>query len=775
MAAYPVPIPCPDHCGPALSWRTWSRPTLLLTATLLLAATLVLVGTSLSAQLINEVIARNSNERPPDIRGGFPDMVEIYNDTDEQLALGEATVQGSYALSDTLEFDPSRIWVFPRGRSTIPAGGRMTIFCDGNLAEGFCEPHSSFSISSDGSEVITLWGPTTNGEDDGPREAVDRVYLPPLGNDVSWGRFPDGAGGPLLAPEDHLAEFVYYPPGRSSFGSCVNSAGLCQLNQLSNRLCLGARNRAPLGTDNLEPTLSRIAESTNVPAANEPVEFTVRVRDDSLPTTENIARVEIVYRVRPSGGEFGPEQTILMTIDTSQSADGLLDGSDRGRPLDIFSHWNGAIPGQSAGSRVEFYFRVEDSGGLSTTRPRRLCHLMTDVGYSEGDGPCDREFGSPGDDAGCLEDVDDEPCGSAPDPGDDDDDDDDDFLFANGGGAGVVSGRYISCSVRSTYKVEHVPAGNKGAIVVNEVVPAQTHTLLDPSETTRCEQLPDGCDVLADEDCCHKDEDFVELHNSAEVAVDISGCYLSDSFFQPQTWRFPVGSIIPPGAYVIVWLDRDGSKCPNPDRLDPPCFWECPDPNVLSMQREPPQFHASFAVNADGDQLFLYDDEAGGFGLIHGVDFGSPPDLCGFTPGENPQGLPTADVRPDQSLSLVPDGDPSGTFVIVEESTPEAPNVEPQDACDGGAEFRRGDPTADAVTDISDGVFVLNFLFSGGPAPVCLDAADSDDNAAIELSDAVNLFSYLFLGGSPPPQPGPVECGPDPTDDTLVECEYGDC
>jgi hypothetical protein len=80
--------------------------------------------------------------------------------------------------------------------------------------------------------------------------------------------------------------------------------------------------------------------------------------------------------------------------------------------------------------------------------------------------------------------------------------------------------------------------------------------------------------------------------------------------------------------------------------------------------------------------------------------------------------------------------------------------------------FVRGDASADSETDISDAVFVLQYLFSGKAAPSCEDAADADDNGALEITDAVYLLHYLFLGGPPPKAPFP-DCGPDPTVDVL--------
>jgi hypothetical protein len=78
--------------------------------------------------------------------------------------------------------------------------------------------------------------------------------------------------------------------------------------------------------------------------------------------------------------------------------------------------------------------------------------------------------------------------------------------------------------------------------------------------------------------------------------------------------------------------------------------------------------------------------------------------------------------------------------------------------------FHRGDPDASGSIDITDGFFVLDYLFLGGPAPSCLESADAQGDGLIDLSDAVAILTYLFLGGEPPASPGPPPgaCGPDP-------------
>ena len=74
-------------------------------------------------------------------------------------------------------------------------------------------------------------------------------------------------------------------------------------------------------------------------------------------------------------------------------------------------------------------------------------------------------------------------------------------------------------------------------------------------------------------------------------------------------------------------------------------------------------------------------------------------------------------------------------------------------------EFRRGDANSDGILDISDGVFILQWLFVDGGAPGCLDAADTNDDGEHDLSDAVFALDYLFRGGPAPPAPGPDDCG----------------
>mgnify|MGYP003332839912 CR=1 FL=1 len=76
--------------------------------------------------------------------------------------------------------------------------------------------------------------------------------------------------------------------------------------------------------------------------------------------------------------------------------------------------------------------------------------------------------------------------------------------------------------------------------------------------------------------------------------------------------------------------------------------------------------------------------------------------------------------------------------------------------------FLRGDVTRDGHLNLADPLRLLEWLYIPGTAPLpCLDAADVNDDEMLQLIDAVWLLDYLFGGGPMPPSPFP-ESGPDP-------------
>jgi len=85
------------------------------------------------------------------------------------------------------------------------------------------------------------------------------------------------------------------------------------------------------------------------------------------------------------------------------------------------------------------------------------------------------------------------------------------------------------------------------------------------------------------------------------------------------------------------------------------------------------------------------------------------------------------------------------------------------DECEGRP-FHRGDVNDDGRVDLADAVRVLTYLFTGGAAPGCREAADANNDGVVRLDDAVLLLDWLFRRGAAPAIPGPPPrpCAPDP-------------
>ena len=64
--------------------------------------------------------------------------------------------------------------------------------------------------------------------------------------------------------------------------------------------------------------------------------------------------------------------------------------------------------------------------------------------------------------------------------------------------------------------------------------------------------------------------------------------------------------------------------------------------------------------------------------------------------------------------------------------------------------FKCGDANADCSRDISDAVYLVGYIFGGGPAPVPLAAGDVNGDCAIDISDVVYYIQWIFASGPEP-------------------------
>jgi len=66
----------------------------------------------------------------------------------------------------------------------------------------------------------------------------------------------------------------------------------------------------------------------------------------------------------------------------------------------------------------------------------------------------------------------------------------------------------------------------------------------------------------------------------------------------------------------------------------------------------------------------------------------------------------------------------------------------------------RGDVDYSRSINVADAVFLVDYIFFGGPPPPCLEEGDADGDGSINVADVVYLVDYIFFSG-PAPAPCP--------------------
>jgi hypothetical protein len=68
----------------------------------------------------------------------------------------------------------------------------------------------------------------------------------------------------------------------------------------------------------------------------------------------------------------------------------------------------------------------------------------------------------------------------------------------------------------------------------------------------------------------------------------------------------------------------------------------------------------------------------------------------------------------------------------------------------GKPSFARGDANGDGSINSGDIVYLINYLFVGGPEPQPWESGDANCDGAINSSDVIYLINYLFIDGPAP-------------------------
>jgi hypothetical protein len=91
-------------------------------------------------------------------------------------------------------------------------------------------------------------------------------------------------------------------------------------------------------------------------------------------------------------------------------------------------------------------------------------------------------------------------------------------------------------------------------------------------------------------------EDWVELYNPGDAAVDLGGYYLSDNPDVPLKWPLPAGTLIAPHGFLLIWCDDDPGDGP---------------------------LHATFKLSASGESIGIYSTQDGQVVVLDEHAFGA--------------------------------------------------------------------------------------------------------------------------------------------------------
>ncbi len=138
-------------------------------------------------------------------------------------------------------------------------------------------------------------------------------------------------------------------------------------------------------------------------------------------------------------------------------------------------------------------------------------------------------------------------------------------------------------------------------VVINEVQPANQHIIQDPQGS-----FPD----------------WIELFNTSSTQIDLSGKYLSDDPDRPLKWKFPDGTQISGGDYLLIWADGD--------TLDSPGL------------------HTNFKLSKSGESVIFSDSDVNSNALLDSTSFG--------------------EISDDYAWGRIPNG--TGIFKILSKPTP---------------------------------------------------------------------------------------------------------
>ena len=155
---------------------------------------------------------------------------------------------------------------------------------------------------------------------------------------------------------------------------------------------------------------------------------------------------------------------------------------------------------------------------------------------------------------------------------------------------------FISCEKAQQVVKPALPDTDPMDPVDDMMPPGKMMETMDGSPVVINELMADNDNTVPDPQGDY--DDWLELHNLTDMALPLTGLYLSDKEDNPTKWQFPEGTEIPANGYLIVWLDEDHD-----------------DENATEG------IHANFKLSKGGETVMLVDTDARGNQVLDSITF----------------------------------------------------------------------------------------------------------------------------------------------------------
>ncbi len=228
----------------------------------------------------------------------------------------------------------------------------------------------------------------------------------------------------------------------------------------------------------------------------------------------------------------------------------------------------------------------------------------------------------------------------------------------------------------------------------------------------------------------------ITAHSGAALVEDsLKVFYQSKSSFQSASLY---ATAVPDSFYGYIPAQKPGTHmqyylqaADYSGRVETHPYIGAPGPHSFVIN-QPPQVISEDSLFCPGGSEFVYCPEINDADdSIHTVAFSDYP---GWMVPQN-----------DSLIGTAPDSN-SWTSFVVSVSDP----YSTVDQFVSVRVFICGDANVDAAANVADAVYIIAYIFSGGPPPDPEAAGDVNDDGSLNVSDAIYLINFIFKEGPPP-------------------------